>query len=161
MALLRPETIAHWHKQKWRLPDYDDGSTAIWYGPDGPQGEYATTIDYDDIYQYAITEFSPDPNNNSNNIVCITVLLSKDDVDETLRVSGVYTTGSNEHLWAVGLGVAEIFYFGGDTSDFCTIPNPGGIPDPGAVTPEKGWKMQDDLDASPMRRALPAWVKTK
>ena len=89
MALLRPETIAHWHKQKWRLPDYDDGSTAIWYGPDGPQGEYATTIDYDDIYQYAITEFSPDPNNNSNNIVCITVLLSKDDVDETLRVSGV------------------------------------------------------------------------
>lgn len=128
----RKETLSLWRGKRWRKPDvfdtYPDGARAIWYGPDGPDGEMATECIWDTPSQtFEVTEYQSvvgmfdegtyDPDapfsTQTTRFTVKAVMKAVADIGE--KPTGMI-------VWAVGLGVAQLAYFGGEESMVDSLP---------------------------------------
>lgn len=89
MAKLKP-TISD--LEVWRVPDEEGDNWAVWYGPEGPEGDVASAIARIDRYQYRFGEVQdirllvdvpPD-----SFLVTVETIDLDDVVQKTLRIDG-------------------------------------------------------------------------
>jgi hypothetical protein len=128
LGVINENTRKHWDGRMWREPDvYMDG-VAIWYGHGGAEGENATMIERSGS-ALTVTEFQAaagyieEPEDTF--LTHSTTLDAYDVVDEVnvdllqlRRYPLAYDDVNDLELlrWAVGLGIAHLFYWGGEES---------------------------------------------
>jgi hypothetical protein len=113
--------LGQWHMKPWRKPDVSEhlsgGAQLIWYGPHGRNGDVATELIADiEAGMIAVSvvglldEGSYDPDYPfSKQTTAFTVKA----VLKALRDERIKPKRGTILLWAVGLGVAQLAYYGG------------------------------------------------
>ena len=111
----------------WRPPDESDADSAIWYGPEGPEGDVATAVAKSGDYEYRVGEVQDvrglieDP---EADFLVTAVWIDLDSaVQHALRINGDEARRRLDSLdegkklrMAVGLGVGYLAERGGDES---------------------------------------------
>lgn len=113
-----------WDGEEWREADVRERDRAIWYGPGGKDGDYATELEsYKD--HWIVREYSRQDRKGPDDILMITAYFEHKLVIDALFLRNMMRTPlealGDEDPWAfyryaVSLGVAEIAYRGGDES---------------------------------------------
>jgi hypothetical protein len=129
----RKETLRQWRGERWRKPDvfetYAGGAHAIWYGPAGVDGDTATECVWDDnANTFEVSEYQSvaglfDSYDKSAPFLKNTTRFTLKAVHKAVKDIGQKPTGIL--MWAVGLGVAQLAYFGGAEDMVCCLPVSG------------------------------------
>lgn len=111
----------------WRPPDESDRDSAVWYGPEGPEGDVATAVSKIGRYEYRIGEVQDVRGlieNPEENFLVTSVWIDLDAVvQKALRIGGDEARNrldsmdeENKLRIAVGIGVGYMAERGGDES---------------------------------------------
>jgi len=118
--MIDKQTLEQWNAKKWRKPDVWIDGYAIWYGPGGAEGENATEVELDSmgiqISEYQYLPGLVDGVVPGEEFLKTSTYLDIDDVLRALKGARIRKPKTDKDLirWAVGLGVAQIAYWGGD-----------------------------------------------
>ena len=133
--MIDKETLHQWHNKKpFRKPDvyfYDKnipdlGLSAIWYGPAGPEGDYATEVEWENngfnVSKYMPLE--PHPIGGETHIIKITTFIEADEIINTLRNLKIRLPENVQKLarYAAAIGVAKIASWGGEEDEVEELP---------------------------------------
>jgi hypothetical protein len=128
----RKETLGQWRKKRWRKPDvfdtYPDGARAIWYGPNGADGDEATECIWDTPSQtFEVTEYQSIAGDFDEGTYDPDEPFSTQTTSFTIKavMQAIKDIGENPTgiiMWAVSLGVAQLAYFGGAESMVDSLP---------------------------------------
>jgi len=120
----------HWDGKEWREADKIEGEHWIWYGPDGPEGDYATEVEKEGrgwrVREYARVDDQPEP----DDILKTEMYLDDEFLAEAIyRVEGRFVDEEeireNPGTWyrlAVSLGILDLGYYGGDEEWVDSLP---------------------------------------
>lgn len=125
--MIDKHTIEHWDGKQWRNPDvFVDhskvglGVVAIWYGPEGVNGCYATVVEsndgnYFEIAEYVcVADFSDDPEREPDNFLVTKTGFIRDELKRFFRRQKIRIKNNKDFCrWVAGLGVAQSSYWGG------------------------------------------------
>jgi hypothetical protein len=157
MPVADDNILGQWNRRPFRKPDHEECHYAIWYGPGDADGDFATTVSYEDDY-FVVTEYSrhPDDGELITQSTQIGVQLVRDTV---LQEKGFKPATNGLHLWATSIGVAALAYYGGDEDTAIDLPR-GNATGPfwcGHLQEDEGLPVDDDLEG--VQRRLPAWTR--
>lgn len=160
MPVADQNILNQWPRHVWRQPDHEECHYAIWYGPDGADGDVATTIAYEEGY-FTVTEYARHP--DGGDLISSSTEIGAQLVRDTVfQVLGIRPAEQNLHLWAVGIGVAALAYYGGDEDTAIDLPRGGNV---GPFwcgryedfdDDDEGLLIDDDLNGVSQ---MPAWIK--
>lgn len=116
----------------WRPPDVSEDDSAVWYGPEGPEGDVATAVARIGPYQYRIGEVQDvrglidEP---EEDFLVTTVLIDLDNViQEAWRITGDEARKRLDRLddetqlrMAAGIGAGYMTERGGDETWVATL----------------------------------------
>ncbi len=162
------ETLGQWSLQPWRKPDifetYRGGARAIWYGPEGAEGDVASELIWDEPgssdlgggsftfteYQHVGGLFDKGTYDERTPFLTQSTTFTVRAVLEALREAGIEKP-RRLLLWAPGLGSAQVSYWGGEDGWAESLP----VADPGLDGVE-GLEMSSAKDLAPIIRAARA-----
>lgn len=113
------EQRADWDGKPWREPDKVEGQKSVWYGPGGPEGDYAATLEWQGGWGWEISDYQPHP---EGKILQSKFTLSPEMLSDALWVVKGEKV-SPEQLQedpslyteeAISLGIALLGYYGPD-----------------------------------------------
>lgn len=113
-----------WDRRPWREPDesvesYDHGDYAVWYGPDGPEGDVATEVNPEyrgwEVAEYRdVSWLDAEAGIETDTpFLKISTLVTKDELETALGRPSPEDASLASRL-AVGYGVAYIAWYGGE-----------------------------------------------
>jgi hypothetical protein len=134
--MIRSQTVEQWREEPFRVPDVWRGypnaraAEAIWYGPGGQEGDYATMVEIEPG-EIIVTEYTnfyaagSEPDDPSEPYGLQKVTFDTEDIIALLKKHGKKRPKTPKELarWAASIGVAEIAYWGGEDSWASELPS--------------------------------------
>ena len=134
--MIDKETLREWqHRKRFRKPDvffYDKhipslGISAIWYGPAGVEGDYATEVETQGATDFfEVSEYMPlERHEEGSPILKVTSTIdARDELMDTLIKLKVPLPSNVKDLtrYVAALGVAKIAYWGGTEEEVEELP---------------------------------------
>lgn len=116
----------------FRKPDVDHRESAIWYGPDGEDGDSATEVEMSDpsygggpisVSEYRSLVGYADDLDEDYPFLKITTTFDMDELRDAIKAyRGNKLGGADIKRWAAGYGTAVIAYYGGDEETVESLP---------------------------------------